>query len=84
MQNKIDTLESGCPINCPDIGRTLHDADDGLIPGIAGANLTPRLFGQGPALITITDILTGFQQRIRQLSRAITITLQQIKGHALG
>ena len=83
MQDKITAFERRCLIDDPEIGRTFYDANESIISCCVGTDFTKRMFGKGAALLTMTDVIDGVQQRFGQRFGAVAVALEQVECHAL-
>ena len=83
VQHEIETLEDGRLFDDPDIGRVFDDTDDTFVACRVRADVAEGLFGQGPAIAALADVVDRLQQRFGQRVGALAVFLQQVEGHPL-
>ena len=82
-QHKIQSPKTSGLFDGEHISRGFDDAQLTAVAGVTVTYRTDLVFTEGPTLFTVTDFLDHALEHIREVQRALAITLQQMECHAL-
>src|SRR5690554_1628091 len=83
LQHEITAAKAGL-FDRENIHRTLHDAEQAVVPSRVGALGTKCFFAERTALLAVPHLLHRPGKRLGQTQPPTAIALKHLQGHALG
>jgi hypothetical protein len=84
VEDVVKPVKLAGPLDAADIVRSLHDADDFLVPARVGAIVAGVLFGEVVAETTEPDLVFGLEDSSRQVFGVLARSPFKMEGNSLG